>query len=91
MKRLLAAICLLALPASAGEWALIDSSGVVKQVIEADYATTQDRDDGPWVKTFYRVGIDWSCDYCDGTDFIPPAVSSAPVISSGTVTGGNEP
>lgn len=66
MKNIILALLIVVAPsifAYAGEWALVNSSGVVVQVIEASYAITQDRSDGPWIKTAPQkvgVGYTWS-------------------------------
>jgi hypothetical protein len=83
MKKLLLALAIIAaVPAVAGEWALLNSSGTVVQVIVADGAAIMDRDDGPWVKASpKKVGIGWKY---DGSKFSAPGSTFTVVSSSGT-------
>lgn len=70
MKKLILALGLLATPSMAGEWAFVDLAAsadcskvkcTVTKVIEApDYATIINRDDGPWQKTYSKVGVGWT-------------------------------
>jgi hypothetical protein len=55
------------------EWALIDSSGTVINVRLSDTMTILDRNDGPWVKAYKRVGIGY---HYDGLYFTAPAAST---------------
>jgi hypothetical protein len=83
MKKLLLALTVvMSVPALAGEWALINSSGTVVQVIVANGAAILDRDDGPWIKTGpKKVGIGWKY---DGFKFAAPRSTFTVVGSSGT-------
>jgi len=82
MKKILLALTLIAgAPALAGEWALVDSSGTVKNVIVADAVTVLNRDDGPWIKTYKKVGKGWRY---DGAHFSAPGSTSTVVVSTKT-------
>lgn len=71
-----------AIPALAGEWALVNSSGTVVRVIVADGAAILDRDDGPWVKTKgQKVGVGWNY---DGSKFAAPGSTFTVIVSSGS-------
>lgn len=86
MNRIIFALAIIAaVPAAAGEWALVNSSGTVVQVIVANGAAILDRDDGPWIKTGKtKVGIGW---IYDGSKFSAPGSTSTFSVanSSGTL------
>jgi hypothetical protein len=96
MKKIILALLLISTPALAdhvSDWALIDRNGTVVWVIVATQKIIDRRTDGPWVRTYYKVGKGWKY---NGVNFTPPSLStytataiglpsSAPVVSTGTV------
>ncbi len=82
-KLLIALVVLVSVPAIAGEWALVDSSGTVVQVVEAEYAVVQDYLGPNYVNTFGRkVGIGWKYNvFPSSTSFTAP-ISTATIVCS---------
>jgi len=79
MKKILFAVLLLSQPVSATEWALLDSSNTVVQVIVSDYATIMARPDGPWYRTYEKVGKGYKLNG-DNIHFTAPVTTTTVIV-----------